>query len=473
MVFVKTLYLLFGTAICLFFLSFFHTSIREKINRAAYVSIVCLILFGAIWFGAYIIFPFSIYFIAPLILIGLFVILFLMQLGKTSSLQIGKINEQVDERDVMFAREEYHPGSENYESYYTMRPEKKEIDDKLRALPELLKPGGKYYDPIRSVEVDRIFKKIESMLDQVDGQINSVQQKVDPDEITKEIKRMTLVLGADEVGIARLNPAYVYSHVGREPEEWGKPIENNHKFAIAFTMEMDYTHVEAAPRLPITEETAKNYLTGANIAIALAKHIRDMGYPARAHIAGSNYQIMLPPVAHDAGLGELGRHGYLISERFGSRIRLGAVTTDLPLISDKPIKFGVQDFCKNCKICAEQCPSGAISKADKKIVRGYKRYQLHSSKCFNFWNSNHGSLGCRVCIAACPYTRKSNWVHKTALQVTANDPTGISDKLLAGMQKRFYPGPKPSDFYAATLGGKNASYREPPWWLKTEDFIEL
>jgi hypothetical protein len=64
-------------------------------------------------------------------------------------------------------------------------------------------------------------------------------------------------------------------------------------------------------------------------------------------------------------------------------------------------------------------------------------------------------------------------VHKTALQVTANDPTNISDKLLAGMQKRFYPGPEPSDLYAATLGGKNASYREPPWWLKTEDFIEF
>jgi len=133
----------------------------------------------------------------------------------------------------------------------------------------------------------------------------------------------------------------------------------------------------------------------------------------------------------------------------------------------------VQNFCKNCKICAEQCPSGAIPKGDKETIRGYKRYQLHSSKCYNFWNSNHGSLGCRICIAACPYTRKSNWIHRAALQVTANDPTGVADKLLAGMQKRFYPGPEPADYYAETLGGKNASYRKPPWWLRTEDFIEL
>jgi hypothetical protein len=284
-------------------------------------------------------------------------------LGKTSSLQIGEINERVDERDVMFAREEYHPGTDKYNTYYNMRPNHKEIDDKLRALPELLKPGGKYYDPIRSEEVNAIFAKIENMLDQVDGEVNSAKVEINTDKITDEIKRMTLELGADEVGIARLNPAYVYSHVGRGPEEWGKLIENTHKFAIAFTMEMDYTHVEAAPQLPITEETAKNYLTGANIAIALAKHIREMGYPARAHIAGSNYQIMLPPVAHDAGLGELGRHGYLISERFGSRIRLGAVTTDLPISRSNSV----------CRISAASAKSARTT-----VPRG--RYHLGRKK---------------------------------------------------------------------------------------------
>jgi hypothetical protein len=54
-----------------------------------------------------------------------------------------------------------------------------------------------------------------------------------------------------------------------------------------------------------------------------------------------------------------------------------------------------------------------------------------------------------------------------------NNPTSISHRALASMQKRFYPGQNPSDYYAPTLGGKNASYRQPPWWLKTEDFIDF
>jgi reductive dehalogenase len=409
MVFVKICYLFFGTVICLFFLTFFQASIREKKYRAAYLSILCLIIFGALWFGGYAAVPFSGYLIVPVLLLILFVLLFLMPVGKTSSLMSGKINGRVDERDIMFAREEYHPGSNKYETYYAMRPEKKENDDKLRALPELLKPGGKYYHPIHSMEIDRIFERIEGMLDQVDGKVNSIKTKVDPDEVTKAIKRLTLELGADEAGIARLNPAYIYSHVGRGPEEWGKPIENNHKFAIAYSMEMDYTHVETAPQLPITEETAKNYLTGANIAIALAKHIREMGYPARAHIAGSNYQIMLPPVAYDAGLGELGRHGYLISERFGSRIRLGAVTTDLPLISDTPIIFGVQDFCRLCKKCADNCPSRAIPFGEKENVRGVDKWLLNMEQCLRYWRTI--GTDCGLCMKVCPFSHPQAFVH--------------------------------------------------------------
>ena len=64
-------------------------------------------------------------------------------------------------------------------------------------------------------------------------------------------------------------------------------------------------------------------------------------------------------------------------------------------------------------------------------------------------------------------------VHRSALHVTANDPTGLSHKALTGLQKRFYPTEDPQDYYAECLGGKNASYRKPPWWLRTEDFIEL
>jgi len=73
----------------------------------------------------------------------------------------------------------------------------------------------------------------------------------------------------------------------------------------------------------------------------------------------------------------------------------------------------------------------------------------------------------------CPYTRKANWLHRTALNVLLHDPTGLSDRMLAGMQEILYPGKDPRKYYMPSLGGENASYRDVPWWLKTEDFIEF
>jgi reductive dehalogenase len=290
-----------------------------------------------------------------------------------------------------------------------MRPEYKDADDRIRQLPELLGPGGWFYDPDRSGHVVSVFRIIEDLLTSVDGGIGKKGNDVDPAEMTRTMKNMALRLGADEVGVCTLNPMYVYSHVGRGPEPWGAPIENRHKHAIAFTLEMDYTHVEAAPRLPITEETAAKYLKGAQISIAMAKYIRSIGYPARAHIAGSNYQIMLPPMAHDAGLGELGRIGYLISRRHGARVRLGAVTTDLPLVPDEPVTFGVQDFCDKCLKCAVNCPSGAIPKDGPIEVKGVEKWPLHIEKCFHYWRQ--AGTDCGLCMKVCPFSHPPTFVH--------------------------------------------------------------
>ncbi|KKK69490.1 hypothetical protein LCGC14_2933500, partial [marine sediment metagenome] len=151
-----------------------------------------------------------------------------------------------------------------------------------------------------------------------------------------------LELGAVSAGIAPLNPRYLYSHAGRGPDPWGSEIKNDHAFVLTFAVEMRWRAVDQAPYIGITAETAQQYLRAQHVSITLAAYIRLLGYSARAHISGSNYQVILPAVAHEAGLGELGRCGYLLSPRYGARIRLGAVTTDLPLKTDRPIRFGVQ-----------------------------------------------------------------------------------------------------------------------------------
>jgi reductive dehalogenase len=416
-------------------------SALENKRRAALLGLLVLLIFACVWFGGFFIFhPNNYILLAAVALVVVPGLLFFMPIGDKKVQKVTKTTDRVDERDIMFAREEYEPGTERYDVYYTMRPEKKEIDDRIRRLPELLAPGGKYYDPVRSEYVESQFEIQRHQVTLVDGPVNPDRQSIEPKEISWILKKVTLHLGADDVGMARLNPSYVYSHVGRGPEPWGAEIKNTHPYVVVFTVEMDYTKVEEAPGIGISEETALQYGNVQRISIILAEYIRRLGYPARAHIPGSNYQIMLPPVAYDAGLGEVGRLGYLISPRFGARIRLGAVTTEIPLVPDKPIQFGVQDFCEKCRKCALNCPPGAIPHGNRTTVRGAEKWQLDIEKCFYYWRSI--GTDCGLCMKVCPFSHPDRFVHNILRQGIkhssfARTVSVYGDDLFYGKEIRF------------------------------------
>jgi len=399
-----------GVIVALFFLLFAVSSFRERKLRAAWLSIgimvaiAALLVSGFVWWQP----PDGLLYAATAI-VWIFTLLYFLPLNKPTPMRVGAITDRVDERGTMFAREEYRFGSDKYEKYYAEHPQYKEVDDRLRRLPELLEPGGRYYHPERSKQIKAVFRAIQALTTQVDGEVSAAKTGKDPSTTTAEIKELVARLGADEVGIARLNKMFVYSHVGRGPEPWGKSIELDHEFAVVFTLEMGYDQVRQAPDLPITEESALQYLRAATISIRLARYIRNHGYSARAHISDSNYQIMLPPVAHDAGLGELSRMGYLISRKYGARVRLGAVTTDLPLVPDRPVAFGVQDFCAACFKCAENCPSTAIPHGDKTTVRGVEKWQLDVEQCLRYWRL--AGTDCGLCMRVCPYSHPPTFVH--------------------------------------------------------------
>ncbi len=409
MIILSIIYCVVGIAVCGLMLLFIGNSWQERKPRAMMIGLLGLVGFGIIYFGMSFLLSDNYVLVIPPLLILLCVGLFFMPIGKVDALKVGELVDRVDERDVMFARIGYKPGTKRYETYYAMRPEFKTTDDKIRKMPGLLSAGGKYYDEIRSGKVDEVFDEVWKYAMLVDGEVNPDTVEVDSEEMTRDIKEMVLRMGAVEVGVGKLNQGYVYSHVGRGPEPWGDEIVNDHRFAVVFSLEMDYGCVEAAPQLDITEETARNYLLGAQIAVKVAKYIRGLGYPARGHISGSNYQVMLPAVANDAGLGELGRHGYLISPKYGSRIRLGAVTTDLPLIADNPAVFGVQDFCTRCMKCAVNCPSGAITKGTKEKIRGVEKWQLNIEGCYRYWKTV--GTDCGLCMKVCPFSHPQTLTH--------------------------------------------------------------
>ena len=356
---------------------------------------------------------------------------------KERQVQTGS-HEPVDERDIIFARMRYRPSSPQYIDYYTRHPERKESDDQLRAMPNLCAPGSTMYDPLNSPIADACFDWLSQVLPTCDGQVNPEQQKVNPAVISNRLKGLARHWGAVLAGIAELNPSYIYSHVGRGLGEYGEAITLNHQYAVVFAVEMDRLMVKQAPRVPTVIESATQYVEAAKIAFLMATYLRSLGYSARAHTDG-NYRVICPPIAVDAGLGEIGRIGFLMTRDHGPRVRLGVVTTDIPLIPDSPIDYGMQDFCQRCRKCADNCPSRAISAENKTLVRGAEKWQIDADKCYGYWRK----LGtdCAICMNVCPYSKARGFIHEAtrwacSRSVFARQLTVWADDLFYGRQRQ-------------------------------------
>ena len=169
-------------------------------------------------------------------------------------------------------------------------------------------------------------------------------------------------------------------------------------------------HCIGGPIADEAMEVASQYANAAQIALQLALLIRSLGYPARAHIDG-NYRVVGPLVARDAGLGEIGRMGILMTPDLGPRVRLSFVTTDLPLIPDERVPDpSVVDLCRRCTKCVDNCPSRSIPVGDRQEIDGAWRWRINSETCFSYWNQI--GTDCGRCIAVCPYSHPDTLVHR-------------------------------------------------------------
>ena len=317
---------------------------------------------------------------------------------------------RIDERDIMFSRARLEPGSERFAAYYAEKPEKREPDDRFRAQPGLLRPGSAHYDPYMFAAADASFATIAELHSMVDGAVAPERESPDPAAISEFIKGWTVKLGAVGVGFTELRDYHTYTTVGRG-EQYGQPVHLDHKYAIALTVEMAKEMIDRAPRGPTVMESAQQYMTSGAIAVQVAQFIRNLGHPARAHIDG-NYRVVCPLVARDAGLGEIGRMGLLMTPRLGPRMRLGVVTTDLPLVPDRrEPEHSVLDFCSVCEKCADVCPSQAIARGVRSEIDGALRWQIDSEACFTYWCKI--GTDCARCISACPYSHPDNLMHNT------------------------------------------------------------
>ncbi len=405
----------FISAIVIFLsLGFLLTFFQERNYRAFFLGLF-LFLPAVLFFSlaSLNIFSIDMKIIAAIDLIVVFFAIAMIIKIPASELKTQRENQsRIDERDAFFHRFYFlRPGMAEFDRYYQMHPEKKRGDDAIRQLPDLGEPGSRGYHPVnsqfQSATFDIIGKFNKPALFPAETKTD-FPQSMNAEEMTERIKGFARYLGADLVGITELNPAYVYSNNARGEGPWGSSIELNHKYAIAIAVEMKLEMIRQAPKVAVTTESSLRYMDTAKIALILARFISLLGHEARAHIDG-NYRVMCIPIAADAGLGELGRHGLLITPRYGSRVRISVVTTNLPLISDRSVNFGVQDFCQICKKCAQKCPSGSIESGEKKWINGAKKWQSQQDSCYRFWRLQGSD--CSVCINVCPYSYPNTLMH--------------------------------------------------------------
>jgi reductive dehalogenase len=218
-----------------------------------------------------------------------------------------------------------------------------------------------------------------------------------------------LSVGAADVGVAKLDRMWLYSanRIG-EPYQ----IPQSIKYAIVALIEMDYDAIATSPAFPASIATAVGYSKMAFIEIILTAFIRKLGYTA---IPCGNDLTLSVPLAIDAGLGQYGRHGLLITKEFGSRVRIAKVLTDMPLNIDQldyDFCKSVIRFCEDCEKCAEHCPNQCIPFGKERTWNGETKsnnpgilkWYVNVESCYGFWIENGSD--CSNCIRSCPYNKK-------------------------------------------------------------------
>lgn len=253
--------------------------------------------------------------------------------------------ERFDERDIPFSRARLRPGTPEYAAYYAMRPENREIDDAIRALPGLLSPEASLAEPGLFAAAEGSFFLTGSLRDAVDGPVAADRAAFDP-----------------------------------------------------------------------------------------------------AGTIDGCYQVIAPLVARDAGLGEIGRMGLLMTPRLGPRVRLGAVTTALELVPDRPGSDPtVLDLCQRCRKCAANCPASAIPDGDRVEIDGDPRWRIDADACFRYWNVT--GTDCARCLAVCPCSHAANAFHNAVRWAIRR--SSLFRRAAVRLDDAFYgrkpaPGPSPS-----------------------------
>ena len=251
-------------------------------------------------------------------------------------------------------------------------------------------------------------------------------------DLTDELRTKARELGFGEVGFTKTDWSYVY----RDTRNWVK-FPN----AICLAYEQDYEPSQTAPSIAAEGQHFGIYRRMSSAALVLSDYIRSLGYHSQEHGGMHNTSAYIPMFV-DAGLGQLGANGQLLSPHFGSRARLMMVTTDAPVTYDHPIDYGIHAFCSVCQVCVNRCPGRALMR-EKVWWRGVEKHKLQYKRCRPVLGRYEG---CAVCIKTCPIQRfgvKNVMDHYVTTGQVLGKGTHILEGYTLGDKGYFGPGELP------------------------------
>jgi len=240
---------------------------------------------------------------------------------------------------------------------------------------------------------------IKSIEDNGENPIHSITTKQ-----LNDFKEYAKSLGINDIGFAKIPRELIF-------KERAICYDN----AIVLIKEMDKSAISKAPSIVTLESVFETYDTLGIITNKLTNYLRKNNFYAQAsHPLGGLF--LYPPLAQKAGLGWLGKHGLLITPKFGSRQRISAIFTsidNLPYNKNNEHQW-IEQFCDKCNKCVRKCPPKAIF--DTPIIHSSKREtHIERNKCLPYFNENYG---CSICLKECVFSNIDYDIIKTKLKIS-------------------------------------------------------
>ncbi|MDP6517541.1 MAG: reductive dehalogenase domain-containing protein, partial [Alphaproteobacteria bacterium] len=278
----------------------------------------------------------------------------------------------------------------------------------------------------------------------------------DPAANARALLSLSYHLGADLTGICEIPDYAWYSHDGD-----GKEITPSHRYAVVMLIDQEYDTMEGASGDDWISgaQSMRAYLRGAEIAGVMAETVRRLGFGARSQ-TNVDSEVLHIPLVLWAGLGELSRIGELVLNPFvGPRFKSVVLTTDMPLEVDRPIDFGLQYFCSNCRKCARECPCDAIPLGPKIVFNGYEIWKPDVERCARYRLTNSKGSACGRCMKTCPLNKV----------VTADGPLVIRIASWLGVNAMWFkPVMVPIAAWLDDYLGNGKRHPVKKWWLDLE-----